>query len=146
MNHEIKVNKTQISFGTDSVIIPKWEGDIKGGRALDWTDTTDKVLRAGRVIVTDGKGTYKPLPIELSVYKALSEVPGFKYAGVLYRSIANGDAAAILTAGQVNTIAAKDANGVEFPTDFAAAFPKIQFVTDEDANKFDQSDATIDKD
>lgn len=71
MNQELKTTKKQIVFGEDSVIIQKWEGDIKGGRALDWTGVNDEVLYAGRVIVTDGKGTYKPLPIEAGNYKAL---------------------------------------------------------------------------
>ena len=71
MNQELKTTKKQIVFGEDSVIIQKWEGDIKGGRALDWTDVKDEVLYAGRVIVTDGKGTYKPLPIETGNYKDL---------------------------------------------------------------------------
>lgn len=146
MNQEITTTKKQIVFGVDSVIIPKWEGDIKGGRALDYTGIDDEVLYAGRVIITDGKGTYKPLKIASGAYKALSAEEGFKYAGVLYRSISNGDPAAIMTAGQVNSIAAKEANGVELPSDFAAAFPKIAIVTDEDANKFDESDSTMDKD
>ena len=146
MNQEITTTKKQIVFGVDSVIIPKWEGDIKGGRALDYTGVDDEVLYAGRVIITDGKGTYKPLKIVSGAYEALSEEEGFKYAGVLYRSISNGDPAAIMTAGQVNSIAAKEANGVELPSDFAAAFPKIAIVTDEDANKFDESASTMDKD
>ena len=52
-----------------------------------------------------------------------------------------------MTAGQVNKIAAKAANGeADYPADFLAALPTIQLVTDEDANKFDESDATVDKD
>lgn len=147
MNQNLEIKKKQIVFGEDSVIIQKWEGDIKGGRALDWDGVTDEILYAGRVIITDGKGKYKPLGIESNAYKALSEESGFSYAGILYRSIANGEAAAIMTAGQVNKTAAKNANSsADYPADFAAAFPKITFVVDEDANAFDESDTTIDKD
>lgn len=150
MNQELKTTKKQIVFGEDSVIIQKWEGDIKGGRALDWTGVKDEVLYAGRVIVTDGKGTYKPLPIETDNYKALGTVSDplehYKYAGVLYRSILNGEPAAIMTAGQVNKVAAKAANGADYPDAFLTAMPKIALVSDEDANKFDGSDATMDKD
>lgn len=145
MNQELKTTKKQIVFGEDSVIIQKWEGDIKGGRALDWTGVKDEVLYAGRVIVTDGKGTYKPLPIETDNYKALGTASD-KYAGVLYRSILNGEPAAIMTAGQVNKVAAKAANGADYPDAFLTAMPKIALVSDEDANKFDESDATMDKD
>ena len=147
MNQEMQTKKTQIIFGQDSVIIQKWSGDIKGGRALDWSAVTEEVLYAGRIIITDGKGTYKPLAIESKAYKAIAEESGFSYAGVLYRSIAKGEGAAIMTAGQVNKIAAKAANGeADYPADFLAALPTIQLVTDEDANKFDESDATVDKD
>lgn len=144
MNQDFNVEKKQIVFGEDSVIIQKWEGDIKGGRALDFTGITDKTISAGRVIVTDGKGTYKPLAIADGAYSTKAD--GYSYAGVLFRSIANGDSAAIMTAGQVNKVAAKAANGAEYPADFAAALPKIAFVADEDANKYDESDATIDND
>jgi hypothetical protein len=147
MNQNLEIKKKQIVFGEDSVIIQKWEGDIKGGRALNWDGVTDEILYAGRIIITDGKGTYKPLGIESNAYKALSTESGFSYAGILYRSIPNGEAAAIMTAGQVNTVAAKNANSsAEYPSDFISAFPKIAFVTDEDANAFDESDTTIDKD
>lgn len=146
MNQELETKKKQIVFGEDSVIIQKHEGDIKGGRALDWSEVSEDVLYAGRVIVTDGKGNYKPLPIESKAYKALSEVSGFNYAGVLYRSIAKSEPASILIAGEVNKVAAKEANGVDFPADFAAAMPKIALVSDEDANKFDETDSTMDED
>lgn len=150
MNQDLKITKKQIVFGEDSVIIQKWEGDIKGGRALDWTDVTDEVLYAGRIIVTDGQGTYKPLPIVSGAYKALGTsgdaLENYKYAGVLYRSIMNGEPAAILTAGQVNKVAAKAANGADYPDAFITALPKIALVSDEDANAYDESDTTIDKD
>ena len=117
---------------------------------MDWTGVKDEVLYAGRVIVTDGKGTYKPLPIDTGNYKALGTASDplehYKYAGVLYRSILNGEPAAIMTAGQVNKVAAKAANGADYPDAFLTAMPKIALVSDEDANKFDESDATMDKD
>lgn len=146
MNQELKIKKTQVVFGEDSVIIQKWNGDIKGGRALDWSGVTEDVLYAGRIIITDGKGKYKPLGIESSNYKALSTEEGFSYAGVLYRSIPNGDSAAIMISGQINKVAAKEANGADYPADFLAAFPTIQLVADENANSNDDKDTTIDKD
>lgn len=147
MNQEIETKKKQIVFGEDSVIIQKLEGTIKGGRALDWTGVTEDILYAGRVIITDGNGKYKPLKIETNNYAALSTESGFSYAGVLYRSIANGEPASIMIAGEVNKVAAKAANGAaDYPADFVTAFPKIALVSDEDANKFDESDTTLDKD
>ena len=84
-NLNLNVKKKQIVFGEDSVIVQKWIAGIKGGRALDVTDITDKVLSAGRVIITNGKGTYKPLSIKAGAYDALPE--GYSYVGILYRSI-----------------------------------------------------------
>lgn len=147
MNQELKTKKEQIVFGEDSVIIQKLEGTIKGGRAMDWTGVTEDVLYAGRIIITDGKGKYKPLKISSKTYDELSNNAGFSYAGVLYRTIANGEAASIMIAGEVNKVAAKAANGeADYPADFITAFPKIALVSDEDANKFDESDTTLDKD
>lgn len=145
MNQELNVKKTQVVFGNDSVIIQKWNGDIKGGRALDFTEVAEDVLYAGRIIITDGKGKYKPLGITAGNYKQLSEESGFNYAGVLYRSIPKGESAAIMISGQVNKVAAKEANGADYPVDFLTAFPTIQLVADENANSNDEKDATLDK-
>ena len=150
MNQEIETKKKQIVFGEDSVIIQKLEGTIKGGRALDWTGVTEDILYAGRVIVTDGKGNYKPLTIDAKAYKTLDASDGsenYSYAGVLYRSIAKGEPASIMIAGEINKVSAKAANGdADYPVGFVTAFPKIALVSDEDANKFDESDTTLDKD
>lgn len=140
-NLELNVEKKQIVFGEDSVIIQKWGGDIKGGRALNVDGITDEVLHAGRVIVTDGKGVYKPLAISSDAYEALPA--GYSYAGVLYRSILTKEpAASILTSGQVNEPAAKEANGASVPDAFKTAFPGIQFVSDKNAGVFADTDAT----
>lgn len=142
-NLNLNVKKKQIVFGEDSVIVQKWIAGIKGGRALDVTGITDKVLSAGRVIVTNGKGTYKPLPIRGGAYDALPE--GYSYVGILYRSIRTEEAgASIMTEGQVNEIAAKNANGVDVPAAFKTACPLIEFITDENAGTFADTDATAD--
>lgn len=152
MNLDLNVEKKQIVFGEDSVIVQKWIAGIKGGRALDVDGITDSVIHAGRVIITDGKGTYKPLPIKAasteddggtSAYDTLPE--GYKYIGVLYRSVLTKEpGASILTEGQVNEVAAKNANGVDVPADFKTACPLIEFISDENAGTFDDTDATED--
>lgn len=142
-NLNLNVKKKQIVFGEDSVIVQKWIAGIKGGRALDVTGITDKVLRAGRVIVTNGNGTYKPLPIKGGAYDVLPEE--YSYVGILYRSIRTEEAgASIMTEGQVNEIAAKNANGVDVPAAFKTACPLIEFITDENAGTFADTDATAD--
>lgn len=123
--------KKQVVFGDDSVVIQKWISGIKGGRTLDVTGFGENVIKAGHVIITDGKGTYKPMPVSGEAYGALTE--GHTYAGVLYRSIASDSpAASIMTWGEVNIEA------VPYPMDdileaFKAACPHIDFIKDEEA-------------
>lgn len=145
MKQDLSAKKEQIVFGDDSVVIPKYISGIEGGRTLDMTGYTDKVLKAGHVIITDGKGTYKPMPVtpETTTGEGESAVTtpagygtlptGYSYAGVLYRSILTADpAASIMTWGKVNSEA------VPYPmTTILAAFktacPHIEFVKDEEA-------------
>ena len=48
---EMSVNKTNVSFGDDAVVIRQYNGGITGGRALDYTDFTDDVIKAGHIVV-----------------------------------------------------------------------------------------------
>lgn len=145
MKQDLSAKKEQIVFGNDSVVIPKYISGIEGGRTLDMTGYTDKVLKAGHVIITDGKGTYRPMPVtpETTTGEGESAVTTlarygtlpteYSYAGVLYRSILTADpAASIMTWGKVNSEAAP------YPmTTILAAFktacPHIEFVKDEEA-------------
>ena len=135
MKQDLSAKKEQIVFGDDSVVIPKYISGIEGGRTLDMTGYTDKVLKAGHVIITDGKGTYKPMPVTPErTPSGYGELPAeYSYAGVLYRSILTADpAATIMTWGKVNSEA------VPYPmTTILAAFktacPHIEFVKDEEA-------------
>lgn len=121
--------KQSVIFGNDSVVIQKFNGGLKGGRALDTTGITETHINAGHVIITDGEGNYKPMPVSGEAYDSLPE--DWKYAGVLYRTIltAKGDAS-IMFDGEVNIKA------VPYPMDailsaFKTALPNIIFVEDE---------------
>lgn len=142
--------REQVSFGNDSIVIQKFIAGIKGGRIL----TVDAgypldVILAGHVIITDGAGTYKPMPLvqktgeggapvtdadgkPVHEYGALPE--GHSYAGVLYRSLrAKKPAASIMTNGQVNSEAVP--YGMDSILEaFRAACPLIEFIKDEEAN------------
>lgn len=131
MKQDLSAKKEQIVFGDDSVVIQKYISGIKGGRTLDVTGYTEKVLKAGHVIVTDGNGAYKPMPVSGAAY---GELPaGHSYAGVLYRSILTAQpAASIMTWGEVNSEA------VPYPMTsimeaFKATCPHIDFIKDEEA-------------
>lgn len=121
--------KTQIVFGNDSIVIRKYGHSLAGGRVLDVTDFAEKTILAGHVIITDGKGNYKPMPIKDGAYAELPE--GYTYIGVLYRSIlAAKPAASIMTAGVVNEKALPYAIS-SIKTAFTEACPHIMFECDE---------------
>lgn len=124
-------DKKQIIFGDDSIVIQKYISGIKGGRVLDTTGFTESVIKAGHVIITDGKGVYKPMPISGGNYGTLPE--GFDYAGVLYRSILTSrPSASIMTWGEVNSVAMPYAMD-SILTAFQTACPHIDFIKDEEA-------------
>lgn len=121
--------KETIVFGLDSVVIQKFGGGLKGGRALKVENFGEPYIKAGHVILTDGKGEYIPMPVSEGAYGEMPE--GFEFAGVLYRTIraSKGDAS-IMFDGEVNIEA------VPYPMDailedFKKALPNIVFVKDE---------------
>lgn len=125
--------RKQILFGKDSVIIQKYIAGIPGGRALDVTDVTDEVLHAGHIIITNGKGEYKPLKTTtasgITSYDTLPT--GYSYAGILYRSIlAKKPSAAIMISGVVNDAAVEIPYGTHKDA-IKSALPTIMFVKDE---------------
>lgn len=120
--------KNTVVFGNDNIVIQKFIAGIKGGRALDVTGFSAEVINAGHVIITDGNGVYKPMPVSESAYAALPD--GCSYAGILVNSIlASKPAAAIMTIGQVDEAALP----YEVPADFKAACPRIEFIKDEES-------------
>lgn len=121
--------KESVIFGNDSVVIKKHITDLSGGRVLDTTGYTEKNILAGHVVITDGKGTYKPMPVVDGAYSTLPL--GYSYAGVVYRSVpAARPAVSVLTAGVVNPKAAPYAFD-SILSAFKAACPFIQFESDE---------------
>jgi hypothetical protein len=135
---DLVTERQQVVFGNDSVVIVKHGADLAGGRALDVDGITELVLEAGRVIVTDGNGVYKPLPITATTDKsgattyAYNALPdGYAYAGILCGSILTAKpAASILIAGVVNEAALLVPFGDQ-ATAIKAALPNIVFVKDE---------------
>ena len=128
-NLNVVGEKTQIVFGNDSIVIRKCINTLAGGRVLDVTDYAEKSILAGHVIITDGNGNYKPMPVADGAYTTLPE--GYAYAGVLVGSIlAAKPAASILNAGVVNEKALPYAIS-SIKTAFATACPHIMFESDE---------------
>lgn len=128
-NWNLVGEKKQVVFGNDSVVIRKYGNSLAGGRVLDVEGFAATTINAGHIIITDGAGNYKPMPIKEGNYDTLPE--GYAYAGVLYRSIlAAKPAASILTAGVVNEKALPYAIS-SFKSEFIAACPHIMFESDE---------------
>lgn len=150
MKQDLSAKKEQIVFGNDAIVIKKYISGLEGGRTLDMADYPLKVVEAGHVIITKD-GTYKPMPLTPkmqgesgsetevkdengnTVYVYGSLPTGFRYAGILYRSIlAAKPAASIMTWGIVNEVA------VPYPMTaideaFKTACPHIDFTKDEEA-------------
>lgn len=122
--------KEPVIFGNDSVVIAKFNGGYKGGRALKMDDFAEPVVKAGHVIIFKD-GEYMPLPL-VETGDAYAAVPeGAAFAGVLYRTIkaSKGDAS-IMFDGEVN-IAALPYPIDAFLEEFKKQLPNIIFVQDE---------------
>ncbi len=120
--------KEQITFKGDGIVVAKHLADLPGGRVLDLTSWPSalKVVPAGTIIVTDGKGTYKPLAVSESggAYSyAAAKGAGESYAGILCHTVqVRRPAGSILTMGSVNE------GALPFP--FNGTVTKAAFVGD----------------
>lgn len=92
----------QVDSSLDGIVIMDHISGIPGGRSLDTTGFTPKVIKAGHIIIKDtSSGDYKPMPISESAYAALPA--DHEYAGVLVASILTAKPfAGIMTRGTVN--------------------------------------------
>lgn len=129
MKQDLTIKKVRIE--DNSVVIKKYIKGIEGGRTLDVTDFSADVISAGHVIITDGNGNYKPMPIADNAYATLPT--SWKYAGILYSSVLKEKAAAaIMTWGVVNE-EALPFGIADIKSAFIAACPHIEFTKDEEA-------------
>lgn len=119
----------EINDSLDSIVIVNALGDIPGGRTLDVSDVPSgtTVIAAGHVIVKTSDGKHKPLGVTNGAYSSLAE--GESYAGILKASVlVNDPRAAILTIGQVNAAAAKNAVGAPYTDAIKSGLSHIQFL------------------
>lgn len=95
-----------VDSGMDAVVIRQYNGGITGGRALDYSDFADDVIKAGHIIIrkkVDGIYEYKPLKTQDGKYQDLDH--DYEYAGVVVRSRLKGEGVAIMDDGRVNDVA-----------------------------------------
>ena len=102
--------REMVEFGLDSITIQKFIAGIKGGRMLtiDSSYPNDVVL-SGNVVITDGAGTYKPMPLAQSaelVPKAAesSQTAGQAISGTVYTEVAASASGAVKCAFEDKTV------------------------------------------
>lgn len=151
MKQDISKKTEAVDFGGfDSIVIVKHGADIPGGRTLDVTGFPLNVIKASHVVITDGKGVYKPFPVKQKmnsatpvvdaegnpVYEYGSLPESFSICGMVYRSVLkSAPAVSILTQGIVNDVVMKE-QYIELGTiaaQFKTACPDITFTHDEEA-------------
>lgn len=130
---DLNNERNDIITGDDNIVIAKYLDGIEGGRSLDVTGYPLNVIKAGVPAITDGAGTYKPMPLnaEGTAFAALPE--GHSYAGIIKGTIRTKKPfAAIMTRGRVNVAAAPYAYDSILQA-LKAALPLIEFRKDEEA-------------
>lgn len=151
MKQDISKKTEAVDFGGfDSIVIVKHGADIPGGRTLDVTGFPLNVIKASHVVITDGKGVYKPFPVKQKMNSATPVVdtegnPVYEYGslpetfsicGMVYRSVLkSAPAVSILTQGIVNDVVMKE-QYIELgaiAAQFKTACPDITFTHDEEA-------------
>lgn len=133
MKLSLKKRPNDIITGDDNIVIAKYLDGIDGGRSLDVTGYPLTVIKAGVPAITDGAGTYKPMPMNAGgmAFEALPE--GYSYAGIIKGTISTKKPfAAIMTRGRVNMAAAPYAYD-SILTALKAALPLVEFRKDEEA-------------
>lgn len=95
--------RKKVDSGMDAVVIRQYNGGITGGRALDYSNFNEDVIKAGHLIVrkkVDGIYEYKPLSVSDGKYT--DKQSDEEYAGVVVRSRLKGEGVAIMDDGRVN--------------------------------------------
>jgi hypothetical protein len=115
MSTVVDLNDDNITVDTsaDGVVIVDAFATVRGGRSLNVTGFTPKVIGAGHVIIMEtATKDYKPMPLNSGATAYAALPAGHVYTGVLRASILTKKPfAGILTQGTINPVAA--------PYDFA---------------------------
>lgn len=95
----------EVVTGMDNIVIVDVLQTIRGGRTLDVTGFTPKVIKAGHVVIQDPTTKeYKPMPVSGANYATLPT--DHKYIGVVISSVETSKPmVSILVRGTVNPAA-----------------------------------------
>lgn len=143
--NEVNYTKEGVNVKTekDGIIVRKHIAGLAGGRALDMTGYSAKVVPCGLPIITDGNGNYKPLvPTDDAANGGFVVPAGYKYAGICGATVLAGKAVSVVVAGIINWVAMLAHIKEVLPTPnrvltkddltaIAAALPHIIFECDE---------------
>ena len=99
MYQDLTIERTEITFGLDSVVVRKFTDGVLGGVTLDVSFYPLQTVLAGQVVITNGK-VVRPMPIEDDHYGDMPE--GFRYFGVIYRSSRVRQGVSVMTRGSIN--------------------------------------------
>lgn len=99
MFQDLNIQRREITFGLDSVIVRKFTNGVEGGVTLDVSNYYQSNVIAGQVVITDGN-VIRPMPVNGDNYGTLPE--GFKYYGVVYRTSRVRMGVSIMTRGCIN--------------------------------------------
>ena len=115
-----------IDSGNDSIVIVKFLEGVLGGRTLNTTGFTEKVIRAVNIVnVETANGEYKPMPVSNGAYASLPS--GHTVKGVLVKSVLTSKPfAPVMTRGTVNEVASP----YPLTEDIKKALPLIMFNQD----------------
>lgn len=114
-----------VGTGNDSIVIMSYLDGVNGGRTLDTTGFTPKVIQAGHVVIKDANDIHKPMPVADAAYAALPA--GYSFVGVVVASVKASDPrVGIMTRGKVN----KEASPYPVTEAMVSAMKLIEFTQD----------------
>lgn len=121
LNHESEF----VDTGKDSIVIMNYLDGVNGGRTLDTTGFTPRVIQAGHIVIKDTSGNHKPMPVADEAYGSLPA--GHSFVGVVVASVKTSDPrVAIMTRGKVN----KEASPYPVTEAMVSALKLIEFTQD----------------
>ena len=100
MYQDLNIERQEITFGLDSVVVRKFTNGVFGGVTLDVSDYQLPNVIVGQVVITNDHGTYKPMPVVGDRYGTRPE--GYRYFGIVYRSSRVRQGISVMTRGSVN--------------------------------------------
>lgn len=96
--------KEFVDTGNDSIVIVEYIEGLPGGRSLDTAGFTPTVIKGGHIVIKDGNGNYKPMPVNEKVYASLPA--SHSYVGVVVSSVLTAKPmVGVMVRGSVNEVA-----------------------------------------